>query len=122
MTMSEDRLDLSSMELGPEQMERLTAKIMARVEPEMRRRRASRGVLGLVATWRGPVIAASALITAASLAAILLSSPGVETAPLATTDIYDAIELEQPVRQWLAEERGPTLVELVTVVEEGYAP
>ena len=122
MSMSEDRLDLSMMELSPEQMDRLTAKILARVEPELRRRRASRGVLGLVATWRGPVVAASALITAASLAAILLASPAPEVPPGVTADIYDAIELEQPVDRWLAEERGPTVAELVTVMEEGYAP
>ena len=122
MSMREDRLDLSMMELGPEQMDRLTAKIMARVEPEMRRRRASRGVLGLVTRWRGPVVAASALITVASLVAILMSGSVVEVAPALTADIYDAIEIQQPVRQWLAEERGPTMAELVTVVEEGYAP
>ncbi len=122
MSMDEDRLDLSLMELGPEHMDALTAKIMARVAPEIRRRRAARGALGFVTLWRGPVVAASALITAASLAAILLAGDGNADTPAATADIYDAIEIDQPIRQWLAEGRGPTLVELVTVVEEGYAP
>lgn len=116
--MSDEALDLSSMDLDEAHRERLVAAIMARVEPELLRRRSARGVLGLVATWRVPVIAASMLITALSLGALALANRGAEPLPVATVDLYDALELDQPVRRWLAEGRGPTTVDLVTVLEE----
>ena len=117
--MSDEALDLSSIDLDPERRERLVASIMARVEPELVRRRSMRGVLGLVATWRVPVIAASMLITALSVGALLVAKrASAETASAVAVDLYDALELDQPVRRWLAEGRGPTTVDLVTVLEE----
>ena len=115
--MSDEALDLSSIDLDAERRERLVGAIMARVEPELLRRRAARGVLGLVTTWRVPVIAASMLITALSLGALALAERAAEPAAV-TVDLYDALELDQPVRRWLAEGRGPTTVDLVTVLEE----
>lgn len=120
--MDEKPLDLSSIELDPHRAERLVSAIMSRVEPELRRRRAERGILGVLALWRVPVMAAGALITAVSLGALLLAGRTADPGPQVTADIYDALEIEQPVRRWLAEDRGPTRVDLVTVLEEGFAP
>jgi len=116
--MSDEPLDLSSIELDAARRERLVASIVARAEPELLRRRAARGVLGLVGMWRVPVIAASMLITALSLGALVLAERASEAPAAATVDLYDALELDQPVRRWLAEGRGPTTVDLVTVLEE----
>ncbi|HUF26166.1 MAG TPA: hypothetical protein VMM18_04200 [Gemmatimonadaceae bacterium] len=118
--MHEERLDLSSIELEPERRELLVAAIMARAASGLRARRSARGVLVLVGMWRRPVIAASALITAASVAALLLGSGTAEAVPVATADLYDALQLEQPVREWLSEGRGPTMVDLVSAVEDGF--
>ena len=115
--MSDEALDLSSIDLDGERRERLVGAIMARVGPELLRRRSARGVLGLVAAWRVPVIAASVLITALSLGALALAERSAAPAPV-SVDLYDALELDQPVRRWLAEGRGPTTVDLVTVLEE----
>lgn len=115
--MSDEALDLSSIELDVARRERLVASIMARVEPELLRRRSARGVLGLVGMWRIPVIAASMLITVLSLGALALAERAQE-APAVTVDLYDALELDQPVRRWLAEGRGPTTADLVSVLEE----
>ena len=116
--MSDEPLDLSSIDLDAARRERLVASIMARVEPELLRRRSARGVLGLVGMWRVPVIAASVLITALSLGALALAERDRATPAAVTVDLYDALELDQPVRRWLAEGRGPTAVDLVTVLEE----
>lgn len=115
--MSDEPLDLSTIGLGAARHERLVASIMARAEPELLRRRSARGVLGLVGMWRVPVIAASMLITALSLGALALAERAREASAV-TVDLYDALELDQPVRRWLAEGRGPTTVDLVTVLEE----
>ena len=116
--MSDEALDLSSIDLDAVRRERLVAAIMARAEPELLRRRSARGVLGLVSAWRVPVIAASMLITALSLGALALAGRAAESAPSVTVDLYDALELDQPVRRWLAEGRGPTTADLVSVLEE----
>ena len=116
--MSDEALDLSSIDLDEARRERLLAAIMARVEPELVRRRSARGVLGLVSSWRVPVIAASVLITALSLGTLALTDRGAERATTSAVDLYDALELDQPVRRWLAEGRGPTAADLVTVLEE----
>ena len=117
--MSDEALDLSSIDIDSERRERLVASIMARVEPELlARRRSTRGVLGLVALWRIPVIAASMLITALSVGALFMAEQAsTEPTPAVAMDLYDALELDQPVRRWLAEGRGPTTVDLVTVLE-----
>ena len=114
--MTDDRQDLTSLDLTPERRAALTAAILERAEPILAGRRAARGPVFVLADWLRPALAAAAVVALVALGALLggRSSTAEETTP----STAEALGLTAPMVAWAEAGHTPSLEELVVSMEE----
>lgn len=114
-----DRIDFSPLDPSADGVhwERLVASVMARAGAELSRRAAERAPLVLLAWWAKPALSAAAVIAAIATGTLVFVGRGggeAERMP----GIADALEVPQPVRAWLTEERDPTVSDVMMALED----
>ena len=114
--MTDDRQDLTSLDLTPERRAALTAAILERTEPILARRRAARGPVVVLADWLRPALAAAAVVALIALGALLAARPS--TAEATAPSTAEALGLTAPMVAWAEAGRTPSLEELVVSLEE----
>lgn len=116
--MDPERLDLSPIDYtaDPGERERLVAAILARAEPELRRRLAAQSPIALLARWVRPTLSAAAVLAAVSAAALVLARTAEELAPPGA-GLAEALEVPAPVTPWLVGEREPTVSDVILALE-----
>ncbi len=117
--MEQDRLDLSRLEtrLDDERFERIVGAILQRARPELARRAARAGLLATLGDWLWPAMAAAALAAMAS-GAVLTRTVSTVTDPLAFAGgVVPALDVAEPVADWLDEGRSPQIGDLILVME-----
>lgn len=110
--MDPTRLDLSSLDpsLDPARWERVIRGVLRRAEPELARRAAARSSLVVVANWARPALAAAVVVVALSAGVLLTLEPS----PVAPTVwLAETLGLPPTIATCVAEERAPTLAELL---------
>lgn len=115
----DERLDLSALQDGnDERWNRLVGGIMRRAAPELTRRAARAGVLGMLGNWMWPALSAAAVAALVS-GAVLAGTRGQAEDPAGALlgGIVPALELAEPVAAWLDEERTPQVHDVVFVLE-----
>ena len=105
MTTDEPRFDLSALDpaADSERLERSARAIAARVAPSLRRRRARPPVMWLeLAQWRRPVLAAAALVAAASIVVLALPRSGsISVASARPGTLAEAAGVPAAVASWI---------------------
>jgi hypothetical protein len=114
--MTDDRIDLSPIELDPRRREALSAAIMARGKPILARYASARGPLMVLSAWLRPALAAAAIVVAVALGVWTYASRGGATAPAPTTS--EALGLPGAWVAWVETGHAPSLEELVVSMEE----
>jgi hypothetical protein len=114
--MTEERIDLSPIDLDPDRRAALTAAIAARGQPILARYAAARTPLLVLAAWLRPTLAAAAIVTAVALG--ILAYTAREGEPATTLSISEALGLPGPWVAWVETGRSPSLEELVVSLEE----
>jgi len=111
--MSEDRLDLSPLDLAtnPARFETLVAAITERAAPELARR-ARGGVVGVLGHWAWPMLAAASIVAVLSGGALALVHPQAPWVPVA-----QALQVTEPQPNWLAEGRTADTSDLILALE-----
>jgi hypothetical protein len=110
--MSEERLDLTALELNAAQRELLVAAILARADAELARRASNEvSPMLVLSAWARPALAAAAVL--ALVCATVLARNGGRPAPV----VADALAVPAPADAWLVSERGPTLDDLLVAME-----
>ena len=104
-------------ETDPNRWEALVARIRAEAQPLLDARRRQSTLVGILAGWRRPVIAAASGLAAAAVATLMLlpSDGGAEEVAMAE------VMVPWSVAAWIEGSYAPTVEELVVAVEE-YAP
>jgi hypothetical protein len=121
--MDEDRLDLRALDptADARRWEGLIWAINARAAVVLARRAAGvggAGVLGVLGRWAWPAVAAAAVMAAISGATLNTAArPADPLAPVFGT-VIEALDVRGPVALWLAEERAPTVADVVLALEE----
>ncbi len=118
--MSDDRLDLSPLDPTTDALRwaRLIRAIHERAAPALALRASGAGVLSQLGRWAWPALAAAAFVGAISGAALRsITQPG-EPASLLAGSVIEAFDVAEPVALWLAEERSPTIADIVLALEE----
>lgn len=119
--MSDDRIDLSSLDLSrdPARMERMVASITWRARPELMRRRNTRPVTAveMVAAWFRPALAAAAAVAAISVGAIAMSNRSGEVVQAGA--YMSGSEVPVSLTTWYEEGSSPTAAELLVAANEG---
>jgi anti-sigma-K factor RskA len=115
--MEPDRLDLSALDPARDRVrwEGFLREVMRRAEPELARRAARNGVLGVVGSWVWPTLSAAAVAAIVSGAALTLSRT--ETEPATLGGVVQALGVAEPVSTWLMEERAPVRADLVALLQ-----
>lgn len=115
MSREPERVDLSPLDPTLDRLayERLVRRIVDAAGPELARRAVPVGLLGLMADWARPTLAAAAIIVLLAMGALVATerSAAVETRSLA------GLGVPAPVAEWLEEGREPTASDLVLAVE-----
>lgn len=116
MSREPERVDLSPLDLTLDRLayERLVRRIVDAARPELARRAAPGGLLGLMADWARPTLAAAAIIVLLAVGALVATErtgANVEIRSLA------GLGVPAPVAEWLEEGREPTASDLVLAVE-----
>ncbi len=106
-------------ELEPDRWERLVTEINTRAEPLLQARRRERSLIGILSSWRMPVLSTSVGLAAAAVFALLLI-PGSGQGP---DDEVVLAEVVMPlsVANWIDGSYQPTMEELLEDLE-GYVP
>jgi hypothetical protein len=111
----EERLELSALELDEAQRELLVAAIMANAAPELARRGAADFTpLQMLTGWSRPALAAAAVVAALCIG--VLSLERVEQ-PQPGYGLADALAVPGPAAAWLADERTPTVADVLVSME-----
>lgn len=116
--MNAERLDLSALDPmnDPERRERLIRSITRRALPELSRRAAENSPIALLASWARPMLAAAAALVIVST--VILALTRERTRPHAPDDgIVEALHIPTPAADWLTEDRGPTVGDLIFALE-----
>ena len=116
----DERLDLSALQSEADEgrWERLVGGIMRRAAPELTRRAARAGVLGMLGNWVWPALSAAALAALVSGAVLAGARGGAEDAAGSLIGgIVPALELAEPVAAWLDEGRTPQVHDVVLALE-----
>jgi hypothetical protein len=114
--MTDDRIDLSPIDLDPQRREAMTDAIMARGKPILARYATGRGPLVVLAAWLRPALAAAAIVVAVALG-VLTRAPR-EGATVSAPTTSEALGLPGPWVAWVETGRAPSLEELVVSMEE----
>jgi len=114
--MVDDRLDLSSLDPTVDEVgwKRLAASIHRQAAPELARRAARGGVLGVVGHWAWPMLAAASIVAVLSGGALALVRP-----PAVWEGVIQALDLSEPVSEWLEEGRPLNTDDLLLALEGG---
>jgi hypothetical protein len=111
----DERVDLTPLELDDIRRERMIATIMARATPELERRAAvDVSPMQAVAGWLRPALAAAAVMAMVG-GSLLALTPARQ--PVAGVGLADELAVPQPAKEWLAEERAPTISDLLIAME-----
>lgn len=110
------RVDLSPLDqLGDAaRFEGLVRGVLRAAAPELARRQAPPPVYALIARWRRPVLAASGLLAAASLAVLLLTHPVSDR----RETLAEAGGVPREWATWAQADRNPTPGELLLLDQE----
>lgn len=116
--MDSERLDLTRLDptMDEERWERMIDGILMRARPELARRAARAGLLGVLGDWMWPALSAAALAAVISGAVLAQAGGRVEGVMLAG-GIVPALGVAEPVSEWLDEERGPQVSDLILAVQ-----
>jgi hypothetical protein len=114
--MTDERFDLSPIDLDPLRRDALTTAILARGEPILARYSAARGPLVVLTTWLRPALAAAAIVVAVALGVLARATREDATVSAPTTS--EALGLPGPWVAWVETGRAPSLEELVVSMEE----
>lgn len=114
-----ERIDLSALDPAAdgERWEQLVRRIMDEAVPELTLRATRNDPFALLGSWARPMIAAAATIAVVSMAMLQRQDGPVELGATASRSILEALEVPKPAADWLAEDRAPTVTDLVTVLE-----
>ena len=112
--MSEDRLDLSPLDLAadPARFEALVAAITEQAAPELARRAGRGGIMGVLGHWAWPMLAAASIVAVLSGSALALVHPQAAWVPVA-----QALQVTEPQPNWLAEGRTADTSDLILALE-----
>ena len=116
--MDGERLDLTPLDpmMDDQRWERVVGGILLRARPELARRAARAGLLGVLGEWMWPALSAAALAAVVSGAVLAQAGSRVEGTLLAG-GIVPALGLAEPVSVWLDEGRDPQVSDLILAVE-----
>src|SRR5687768_2726683 len=113
--MMDEQLDLAALELSVEQRELLVASILARASSELSRRAADDvNPIILLSQWMRPALAAAAVLT---LICMSVLSGHDFTSGTATRGLTEALNVPEPVNEWLGSDRAPTLEDVLVAME-----
>jgi hypothetical protein len=116
--MSDERIDLSSLDptQDAERFDAIVRSISAAAAGELAARRARTSVVGQVASWWRPLLAAAAIVGIVSIGALarLQASSGVSETE---AGLAEAIGMPQQIAEWVLTEDVPTPTELLVVLE-----
>lgn len=114
-----ERIDLSALDPTRDEArwEGLVRRIMDEAAPELTRRATRNDPFALLGSWARPMIAAAASIAVVSMVLLQRDSGPVELGSTASLNILEALEVPRPAADWLAEDRAPTVADLVTALE-----
>jgi len=114
-----ERIDLSALDPTRDEAlwEELVRRIMDEAAPELTRRATRNDPFALLGSWACLMIVAVASIAVVSLALLQRDSGPVELGSTASLNILEALEVPRPAADWLAEDRAPTVADLVTALE-----
>jgi hypothetical protein len=114
--MTEERIDLSPIDLDPDRRAALTAAIAARGQPILARYAAARTPLMVLVAWLRPTLAAAAIVVAVAIGVLARTTREDATVSAPTTS--EALGLPGPWVAWVETGRAPSLEELVVSMEE----
>lgn len=117
--MIDERIDFSGLDptADRERFDAIVASISEAAAPTLAARRARASVIGQVAGWRRPLLAAAAIagiVAAATLASVETPAPESE----AEIGVAEAIGVPQQLAYWVRSDQSPDPVELLVVLEE----
>jgi len=117
--MTDERIDFSALDPTAEgdRFEEAVGRIRAAAAPALAARRARVGVVGQVAGWWRPLLAAAAIagiVSAATLA--LVEEPALESESEA--GVAEAIGVPEQIAQWVRSDELPGPSELLVALEE----
>lgn len=116
--MTDDRIDFTPLDptRDPERFERIVQDVMAEAEDLLAARRAEHGVIGQVAGWWKPLLAAAAAVAVVSAATLRLAPA--DTRSETEFGIAEAIGVPTSVADWLETDEAPTAAELLFALED----
>ncbi|HEX6323491.1 MAG TPA: hypothetical protein VFZ36_07185 [Vicinamibacterales bacterium] len=116
--MDGDRLDLTPLDptMDEQRWERMIGGILMRARPELTRRAARAGLLGVLGDWLWPALSAAALAAVVSGAVLAQAGSRMEGTMLAG-GVVPALGLAEPVSVWLDEGGGPEVSDLIVALE-----
>jgi len=115
--MNDDHIDFGSLDplRDPERVERALRKIARRAAPLLAARRTPRTAFQQVARWRRPMLAAAAVITIASVSALLrFGGSSAESAP---PTVAEVVGVPSTLAGWVRSDSLPTPGEIVVSLE-----
>ncbi|MGD8868608.1 MAG: hypothetical protein PVI01_13305 [Gemmatimonadales bacterium] len=116
--MNDERIDFSGLDptQDAERFGAIVRSIAAAAAGELAARRARASVVGQVASWWRPLLAAAAIVGIVSIGA--LARLGTSTATAETeAGLAEAIGMPQQIAEWVLAEDVPTPTELLVVLE-----
>ncbi|MEJ2185474.1 MAG: hypothetical protein P8Z36_06005 [Gemmatimonadota bacterium] len=114
--MEPDRMDLSLLGLAANRWEARVRSILAAASPELARRAALGGPLGLMAMWARPVLRIAAVLAVLAAAVIVTQERATAVAAQAG-GVTEALDIPAPVAEWITNDRGPTTGDLLIAME-----
>lgn len=116
--MSDERIDFSGLDptQDAERFDTIVRSIGVAAAGELAARRARASVVGQVASWWRPLLAAAAIVGVVSIGALarLESSTGTTETE---AGLAEAIGMPQQIAEWVLTEDVPTPTELLVVLE-----
>jgi hypothetical protein len=116
--MSDERMDFSSLDptQDAERFEAIVHSITDAAANQLAARRARATVVGQVASWWRPLLAAAAIVGIVSIGALARFDVSGATTD-AEAGLAEAIGMPQQIAEWVIAEDVPTLTELLVVLE-----
>lgn len=116
--MSEERIDFASLDptRDAKRFDAVVGSITAAAARELASRRARASVVGQVASWWRPLLAAAAIVGIVSIGALARLGTSATTAET-EAGLAEAIGMPQQVAEWVLTEDVPTPTELLVVLE-----
>lgn len=117
--MDPERLNLSALDPAADRdrWEHLIHTIVESAKPELARRASVRSPLLLLAAWARPMLSAAAVLAMVSIAALNTMSRGSNGTALQASGMIEELQVPAPLATWLAEERAPTIEELILALD-----